>query len=257
MKDLLDIVRVLRSDKGCPWDREQTHTSVRGALLEEAYEAADAIDTNDSTALCEELGDVLLQVVFHAQIAAEENDFAFDEVVDGICRKLVLRHPHVFGDVKADTSAEVKRNWDAIKKQEKGQNTITDTLTSVPRAFPALMRAAKVQGRAAKEGFDWPDVRGALDKTEEELAELKAAIQGNDTGEMAEELGDLFFSIVNISRYIQVDPEQAATAATDKFIGRFEKLEALAMERGLDLKTATLEEMDALWDIIKKRSTAG
>ncbi|HCC34369.1 MAG TPA: nucleoside triphosphate pyrophosphohydrolase [Ruminococcaceae bacterium] len=253
LKDLLDIVRLLRSDCGCPWDREQTHQSVRGEFLEEAYEAVDAIDQRDSAALCEELGDVLLQVVFHSQIESESGGFAFEDVVDGICKKLILRHPHVFGDVIAETPGEVKKNWDEIKRREKGQSSYTETLKSVPKAMPALMRAAKVQNRAKKAGFDWPEISGALDKITEETAELRTAIADGQAGEIENELGDLLFSVVNVSRFIKVNPERAAELATEKFISRFDRLERLAAQRGIDMKESSLAQLDALWDEIKNR----
>ena len=217
--DLLRIIEILRGDNGCPWDREQDHHSIRNNFLEETYEVLDAIDRDDVENLREELGDVLLQVVFHSRMEEEAGRFGFKDVCDRICKKLILRHPHVFGDVRAETSAEVLNNWDEIKKKEKGQDTFTDTLNSVPRAFPALMRAAKVQKRAAKAGFDWADCAGAMDKLEEEMAELEAARTGGSAEETLEEMGDLLFSMVNVSRFLHCDPEEALTKATDKFAG--------------------------------------
>ncbi len=250
--DLLLVMRLLRSPEGCPWDRVQTHKSIRNDLLEEAYEVADAIDCSDSVALCEELGDLLLQVAFHAQIAQEDGDFGFDEVADGICKKLIYRHPHVFADVVADTPEQVLSNWDELKKIEKSQNTATDTLKSVPAAFPALMRAQKVQKRAAKVGFDWDSVQGAWDKLAEETEEVRQAVESEDADAVAEELGDLLFSAVNVSRFLKVNAEQALNGATDKFIARFAEVERLALERGIDMNTAGLEVLDALWDEIKE-----
>lgn len=251
--DLVHIMELLRSENGCPWDRQQTHETIRGNLLEEAYEAADAIDQKDDAALCEELGDVLLQVVFHSRMAEEESSFDFDQVADGICKKLVLRHPHIFGDVKVSSADEVLQNWDAIKQVEKHQETVTDTLNSVPKAFPALMRAQKVQKRAAKAGFDWPDISGALDKIPEEISELKGALETGDPRDIEEEFGDLLFSAVNVSRFARVDAEQALQNATEKFIRRFAQVEALAKERGIDMRSAGIEELDRLWDEIKRR----
>lgn len=253
-QDLLNIMRLLRSDNGCAWDRVQTHESIRGNVLEEAYEVADAIDCNDSAALCEELGDLLMQVVFHAVMAEQEHSFDMDDIVHGLCEKLVNRHPHVFGNVTADTVDSVLDNWDAIKRVEKSQQTYTDTLKSVPRAFPSLLRAAKVQKRAAKAGFDWPNSDGAWDKLNEEADELRAACKGENPAEIEEELGDLLFSAVNISRFIGVDAEQALARSTDKFIARFEAVEKLALERGTDMSQSTLAELDRLWDEVKQHS---
>ena len=251
--DLRKIIELLRSPDGCPWDRVQTHASIRANLLEEAYEAADAIDQDDGAALCEELGDVLLQVVFHARMAEEAGGFDLDQVADGVCKKLVLRHPHVFGDVEADTPEQVLTNWDQIKQVEKHQETATATLESVPKAFPALMRAGKVQKRAGKAGFDWPDIEGAMAKIPEETAELKEALASADQEAVAEEMGDLLFAAVNVARFAGVDAEEVLQRSTDKFIGRFAALEKLAGERGVDMKAASLEELDKLWDEIKKK----
>ncbi len=252
--DLLHIMRLLRSDDGCAWDKVQTHESIRGNVLEEAYEVADAIDNCDSVALCEELGDLLIQVVFHAVMGEEEGSFDIDYVCDGVCQKLVNRHPHIFGSVTADSVDAVLDNWDAIKRVEKSQETYTDTLNSVPRAFPALLRAAKVQKRAAKAGFDWPSVDGAWDKLGEEAEELRKACEGGVQSEIEDELGDLLFSAVNISRFIGADAEQSLARSTDKFIARFAAVEELAAKRGIDMKSSTLEELDKLWDEVKKHS---
>jgi len=252
MDDLLAIMKLLRSPEGCPWDREQDHRSIRSNFIEEAYEAVDAIDADDKPALCEELGDVLLQVVFHTQMEAEQGTFSFDDVCDGICKKLIHRHPHIFSDVIAGTSGEVLRNWDAIKKKEKGQETQTDTMQSIPRCFPALMRAAKVQNKAAKVGFDWEDVQGPLDKLREETAELSEALEQKDSEGVQEELGDVLFAAVNVSRFVDLDAEETLTRATDKFIARFARVERLASEKEMDMKTLSLEELDRLWDKAKE-----
>lgn len=250
-EDFIEIIRMLRAPGGCPWDREQTHKSIRNDFLEEAYEAADAIDNSDDTALCEELGDVLLQIALHSQIASEEGAFNISDVIDTVARKMILRHPHVFGEVEVKNSDEVLSNWDKIKMEEKSQHTATDTLKSVPRAFPALMRAAKVQKRAAKVGFDWDDYHGAAAKLSEETAELKAAIESGSDAEIMEEFGDLLFSAVNLSRFLKINAEESLARATDKFIDRFEKVEALALERGIDMQNSSLEELDKLWDEAK------
>ena len=252
--DLVNIMQILRQPGGCPWDAEQTHKSIRRDFLEETYEAIEAIDTDNKELLCEELGDVLLQVVFHSQIEAEkENDgFTISEVCDGICKKLIIRHPHVFGDVIAETPDKVLENWDAIKMQTKDQSTFAEMLDSVSHALPSLMRAHKVQKKAAKIGFDWDDVSGAMQKLSEETQELSEAISNGDTELCYEELGDVLFSAVNVSRFIGVDPEQSLSSSVDKFIGRFKLVEELATQQGLDMKTATLEELDLLWEKAKK-----
>lgn len=197
--------------------------------------------------LCEELGDLLLQVVFHSRIAQEAGQFDLDDVATGICRKLVLRHPHIFGDVKADTSAQVLDNWEEIKKKEKGQATALDTLQAVPVAFPALMRSQKVQKRAGKAGFEYPDIQMALQDLESELAELRQAMAAQDAGSCAEEMGDLLFSCVNVSRLLGIDAEESLRGACEKFIGRFGRVEQLAAQQGLDMKAAAPQQLDSLW----------
>lgn len=251
-QDLVEIMKILREPGGCPWDAEQTHESIRRNFIEETYEVIEAIDNNDSELLCEELGDALMQVVFHAQISQEEGTFDIDAVCDGVCKKLIIRHPHVFSDVVAETSDKVLENWDAIKMQTKDQKTQAEVLDSVSHSLPALIRAHKVQHKARKFGFDWDDVSGALDKLSEEIEELRKAIETGSDEEKFEEFGDVLFSAVNVSRFIDVEPEHALSSSCDKFIARFSRVEALANERGIDMKTATLEELDALWDEIKK-----
>lgn len=250
VKDLEEIVRILRAPGGCPWDAEQTHQSIRRNFLEEAYEAVEAIDEENPDHLREELGDVLLQIVLHARMEQEAGRFDLDGVADGICKKLIFRHPHVFGEVEVSGTGEVLSNWEALKRQEKGQATHTDALASVARSLPALWRAEKVQKKAKKAGFDWPDISGALDKLSEELEELKAAAaQGTN---VEEELGDLLFSAVNVSRFVKADPEQALNAATDKFISRFRKVEALAVREGRSMEGMTPDELDKLWERAKR-----
>ena len=250
--DLLRLMELLRSPEGCPWDRAQTHRSIRDNMLEEAYEAADAIDRGDMDNLKEELGDVLFQTVFHSALAQEAGAFTFDDVVDGVCKKLVFRHPHVFGEITVDGTGQVLKNWDAIKRQTKGGKTQAELLEGVPRSLPALMRAAKVQNRAKRVGFDWPDISGALEALDSETAEFKEALAQQDAAAVEEELGDLLFSAVNVSRFLHTDAEQALTASTDKFIRRFARVEELAKDRNIDLAAASLAEMDALWDDAKK-----
>ena len=249
--DLIKIMEYLRSDDGCPWDREQSHESIRSNVIEEAYEVADAIDSGSREMLVEELGDLLLQVVFHARMDEEAGGFNFDDVCDGICKKLVYRHPHVFGDVNADTSDEVLKNWDALKKTEKKQESFTDTLGSVPKAFPALMRSQKVQKRAARAGFDFDNKSDVYDKVAEEMVELSDADTLADSKKVFEEYGDLLFSVVNLARFLNIDAEEALAASTDKFISRFEKVEKLANERNIDMPNTPITELDKLWDEAK------
>lgn len=251
-EDLLEIMKVLRGENGCPWDREQTHESIRKNFLEETYEVLEAIDENNTELMKEELGDVLLQVVYHATMEEEIGNFDFSDVCDGICKKLIIRHPHIFADVKADTAEKVLENWDAIKKQEKKQESYTDTLKSVPKLLPALMRSAKVQQRAARAGFDFENLEQVMPCIENELNELKEAVNAKAQAEIEEELGDLLFSVVNVSRFLKVDAEESLYRACDKFISRFEKVEKLADEREIDMKTAGIKALDLLWDEAKK-----
>lgn len=250
--DLVRVVKSLRSEGGCPWDIEQTHDTLKRDLIEEAYEVIEAINKNDMEMLREELGDVLLQVVFHAQIETENGTFDIDDVADENCKKMIQRHPHVFGEINVDSVDDVLTNWDAIKRQTKGQKTTSQAIDSVPREFPALMRADKVQSKAAKAGFDWSEVDGALDRLSEEIEELRTAIATGRADEITDELGDVLFSAVNVSRFVKVDAEEALTASTDKFIARFKIVEKLAEERSINMKTADLDVLDALWDEAKK-----
>lgn len=251
INDLVKIVKLLRAPNGCPWDREQTHKSIRANFIEETYEAIEAIDTENSELMREELGDVLLQVAMHSEMESEEGRFNLDDVINDVCQKLVIRHPHVFGSLSADNTNEALNNWDAVKMQTKSQKTQTDAMLSVSRALPSLMRSAKIQGKAAKVGFDWDSVDGAVDKLFEECGELKEAIKNNDKENQREELGDVLFSAVNVARFLDIDSEHALYDACDKFTDRFSKVEALANERGIDMKTASLSELDSLWDEVK------
>lgn len=249
-QDALEIIRLLRSEDGCPWDKVQTHKSIRRGMLEEAYEAAEAIDLDDPVLLQEELGDVLMQVLFHADIEKDAGRFTMDDVCDGMVKKLLYRHPHVFGTAHEDSPESVLVSWDKLKQQEKGQRTVTDTLNSVARSLPGLWRAEKIQSKAAKAGFDWPDACGALDKLEEEVGELRRAV---DSGEgVAEELGDVLFAAVKAARFAGVDPESAIAATCEKFIRRFRAVEEGAARQGRSLSDLSLEEMTALWDGAKE-----
>lgn len=254
--DLIRIVSVLRAPGGCPWDAEQTHESIRKNFIEETYEVIEAIDKASPEMLREELGDVLLQIALHAQMETEKSVFTFNDVCDEICKKLIVRHPHVFGDVNVSSTAEVLTNWDAIKMATKKQKSASESMASVPRELPALMRAQKIQHKAAKVGFDWDDISGALQKIKEETAEVEEAVKNGKNEQINEEIGDLFFSVVNVCRFAGVEAEEALTGATDKFFGRFVQVEKLAAERGIDMKTAGLEELDKLWDEVKKGTLA-
>lgn len=253
LERLRAIVAALRGPGGCPWDIEQTHTSLRAGLIEEAYEVVDAIDSHDDANLREELGDLLLQVVFHAQIAQEEGRFDFDALTHEHCEKLIRRHPHVFGDdAKCADSTAVLKRWDEIKRAEKGAEP-ESLLDHVSGALPALVRAEKIQKRAAKVGFDWPDAVPVFAKVREELHEIETA----PPEKLEEEVGDLLFAVVNLARKLHLDAETALHGATRKFSNRFRAIEALARERGLKLEAMTLEALDALWEEVKAGKTAG
>lgn len=250
VNDLVRIMEILRAPDGCMWDQAQDHHSIRQNFIEETYEACEAIDDNDTDHLKEELGDVLLQVVFHTQMEKEKGVFDLNDVADGVCKKLIFRHPHIFGDVKVGSTDEILSNWDDLKRKEKKQETDTSTLESVSKSLPSLIRAQKLQKKAAKVGFDWPDVSGALDKVEEELAEVRAAIDGN--GDIEEEIGDLIFAVTNVSRFVKVDSERAAEKTCNKFVRRFADMEKQAAAEGKNLSDLTLSELDALWDKAKE-----
>lgn len=251
MNDMLNIVALLRSPDGCPWDKEQTHKSIRSCFIEETYEVVEAIDNDNSVLLQEELGDVLFQVLFHAQLEFEKNSFDFADVVDGIAKKMIVRHPHVFGSTVVSSSDEVLVNWDAIKKETKNQTTQSEVLQSVSKALPALMRSAKVQNRASKAGFDFPDVSGALVKVKEEVEKLAKAIAFGDQQDREEELGDLLFTVVSVSRFLKVDSEHALSRSCEKFISRFMKMEQLTAQRKANLASLTFEQLDLLWNEVK------
>lgn len=253
-EELVRVMKRLRAPEGCPWDREQTHSSLKPYMLEEVYEALEAIDAENDSELCKELGDVLLQVVFHAQIAEEEDRFTIEDVAGAIVEKLVRRHPHVFADAEVDSTEHVIANWEEIKKQERrdaGQQNPSH-LDGIPKSLPALMRAQRMQARAARQGFDWREVGGALDKVEEEFAELRRENEEGSTDTVEAELGDLLFSLVNVSRFLHVDPEQALQRAIAKFEKRFRSIESALREREQSMRNSTLEELDALWDEAKK-----
>lgn len=249
--DLVTVVEVLRSDEGCPWDREQTHKSVRKEFIEETYEVIEAIDTDNPVLLREELGDVLLQVAFHTQMEREKGGFTLDDVANDICVKLIHRHPHVFGDVVAETSEKVLSNWEIIKSEEKERKTVTDKLRSIPPMLPALMRAEKVGKKASC--FDFADADSVMLKVKEELGELEEALSSNDADSIEEEMGDLIFSMVSLCRKIGVEPEVALNKATEKFIKRFSVLESAVIAEGKDITKMEMTELDAVWDRIKHK----
>ena len=251
INDFLRLVTVLLSPGGCPWDRKQTHESIKKNFIEETYEVVEAINKADAEGLKEELGDVLLQVAMHSEMESEKGSFDFNDVVNDICKKLVVRHPHVFGDAAAQSSDEALQNWDQVKLKTKGMKKQGEAMIKVPREFPALMRAQKVQEKAAKAGFDWDDINGAVDKLHEEIDELETALAAGVGKDIEEEFGDVLFSCVNVSRFIGADSEEALTASTDKFIKRYLLVEKLAADEGLDMKTASIEELDKLWNKAK------
>jgi len=249
-KRLVEIMEKLRSENGCPWDRVQTHDSLKRYLLEETYELIEAIEKRDYKGMKEELGDLLLQIVFHSEIAKGEGKFNIDDVVETISTKMINRHPHVFGDANFNTPEEVLSQWDDRKKEE--GKLKESLLEGIPLALPALLRAYKIQSRVAKVGFDWENLDGVIDKIDEEMAELKEAVNLKDKDKIEEEVGDLLFSIVNLCRFLKVDPETALRKTNRKFEERFKKLEMIAEGKNKSLKEMTLSEMDLLWDQIKK-----
>lgn len=250
--ELKKIIAQLRAENGCPWDRKQTHKSLRDCMLEEAYETVDAIDNEDSENLKEELGDMLLQIYMHAQISSESGDFEVEDIVDGIARKMIRRHPHVFGHIKADTADVVLENWDAIKKEEKGLKSAADGLRSVAKALPANVRAAKVQKKAAAVGYDFSGLDDVKAKVYEELKELEDAVAEGSFEQTYKEFGDVMFSMVNLARFLDINAENSLTNATEKFINRLGSAEILAKKQGLDLAGMTAKQLDKLWEAVKE-----
>lgn len=249
--DLVDIMNVLRGPNGCPWDRDQTRESLKPYLLEESYEVLEAIEKNDIDLIIEELGDLLLQVIFHAQIASEDGEFALRDITDGIVKKLIIRHPHVFGDVKVSNESGALKSWEKSKREQKGINNYTDMLTAIPKNLPELMRSYKVQQKAAIAGFDWENIDGPFLKLEEEIEELKLAVKSGKSVDILGEAGDLLFSFVNVCRFLKVQPELALRGTTEKFIKRFEFIEQKALQIGKKLDKMSLKEMDVLWEEAK------
>ncbi|WMJ23665.1 nucleoside triphosphate pyrophosphohydrolase [Paludicola sp. MB14-C6] len=253
MDDLIDIMKILRGENGCPWDKKQNHQSIRKNFIEETYEVIEAIDNNDNDLLKEELGDVLLQVVFHAQMEQELGNFDFDDVANDICKKLIIRHPHIFSDTVVKDADEVLVNWNLIKQEQKGQIAASETLDSVPKQLPALMRSSKVQDRAKKAGFDYPSITMAFEDLKSEVNELEQAILNNDKENIAEEIGDLLFSCVNVSRFYNEDAEELLTKSCDKFINRFKQVEQIAKEQDINLQNSDIDKLIDIWKQAKKR----
>jgi tetrapyrrole methylase family protein/MazG family protein len=245
-ESLVKIIAQLRAPDGCPWDREQTHTSLREFLLEETYEVLEALDAGDAKKLSGELGDLLLQIVLHAQIASEAGEFKMADVINGINAKLIHRHPHVFGSVQVKDAAEVAHNWEILKQEEKGRET--SLLASVPHQMPALSYSKEIQNRVAEAGFDWPDIAGVIDKVAEEVSEFKES----SVEKKAEEFGDLLFTLVNFARRQGIDSESALREANQKFYSRFSKMEELCRQRGLTFARLSFKEQNALWEEAKK-----
>ena len=250
-RKLVEIMARLRAEKGCEWDRAQTHETLRQYLVEETHEVVDAIRRGNPQALCEELGDLLLQILFHAQIASENGEFDISDVIASISEKMVRRHPHVFGDARADSPDAVSVQWEHIK-QTVERRTHGSIVGGVPREFPSLLRAAKMSKKAARAGFDWERTEQVLEKVEEELAELKEAIAGGDPAALEHELGDILFALVNLARFLNLNPEVAMMTANDRFERRFREMEKLASETGNSIQGSDMRTLDRLWEMAKK-----
>jgi tetrapyrrole methylase family protein/MazG family protein len=249
---LVEIMARLRGPEGCPWDREQTHASIKPYLIEETYEVVEAIEREDDEDLCSELGDLLLQVVFHAQMASEAGRFTIADVVQAIHDKLVRRHPHVFGDADVRSSADVVHNWSRIKAEERRHTNDRSAIAGVPRSMPALLRAHRLGEKAAGVGFDWRDACGVLDKVREEQGELEAAIESGDSRAAEAELGDLLYALTSLARHLRINAEDALARAGDRFSWRFRRMEEELAKAGRDIRKTTAAEMDALWEEIKR-----
>jgi tetrapyrrole methylase family protein/MazG family protein len=250
--NLVEVMARLR--RGCPWDREQTHRSLLPYLIEETYEVVDAVENDDDKDLCEELGDLLLQIVFHAQLATERGKFSVADVVDGLANKMIRRHPHVFGDQAVSSVAEVWANWDQLKAQEPAGRTRVSRLDGIPKGLGALQRGQKMQDKAARVGFDWPHVDGVRAKLAEELAELEVARRDGDEHQIREEIGDVMFSVVNLARTLAVDAEGALRQANEKFYRRFTYMERRAQTQGRELGDLSLDELEELWELAKTQA---
>jgi tetrapyrrole methylase family protein/MazG family protein len=251
LNQLIEIMAKLRGEKGCPWDREQTRESLKPFIVEETYEVLEAIDEGNPEAIKEELGDLLFQIVFQSRIAQERGEFGMAEVIEKIGSKMIARHPHVFGDADYKTSGEVLVHWEAQKKKEGKQRE--SILEGIPKTLPSLLRAHRIQDRASRVGFDWEKAEDLFPKLEEEIEEFRAALCGKKQEEIEDELGDIFFMLVNISRFVGINPEDALRKTISKFISRFRYIEMTAAEKGRSLSAMSLSEMDALWDEAKRK----
>ncbi len=249
--DLNKIVDKLRSDDGCPWDKEQTHKSLKKCLIEESYETLEAIDLEDDKKIKEELGDVLLQVIMHSQIGKEENRFDINDVIDTISKKMISRHTHIFGDDVANTSEEVLVNWNKIKNKEKGLDKVTHVLNDIPKTLPSLMKSYEIQDKVSKIGFDFENKDDVVKKIKEEVEEFLQVIENSDIDEKENEMGDILFSLVNMCRFLKIDPEIALQRTNLKFINRFVFMERVSDEKGLDMKQMKLDDLDKLWEEAK------
>lgn len=249
--DLVNIVKVLRSEHGCPWDKVQTHKTIRKDFLEEVYEVLEAIDADSVPMMKEELGDVLLQVVFHCEIETEKNTFNLDDVADDICKKLIIRHPHVFGDISVENTDEVLVNWENIKQETKGQESYSDTLESVPKVFPALMRGQKLGKRAARAGMDFGGIDDALDYLESEISTLRKAVSENNCFDVEEKLGDVLFSCCSVARLLGLDAEETLQKSNEKFVERFKQVEELTRLDGISIKSLGINELECYWQKAK------
>ena len=251
-KSLVEVIATLRGENGCPWDREQTHTSLKSTLIEETYETVEAIDAAVPEKLKEELGDLLLNIMLQAQIAAENNDFNMYDVIDTLTEKLIRRHPHVFGDVNVQNSDDVVKNWEAIKKEEEGYEDRESILDGIPIALPALLRGQKIQKRAARVGFDWHDIKDVISKVDEELAEVKEGLKRDKQGEIEMEIGDLLFAIVNLCRFVELQAEETLRKSNRKFIQRFKSMEKMLDKQCKHISEQSLATLDEIWEEVKK-----
>lgn len=251
-ESLVEIITILRGENGCPWDREQTHTSLKSTLIEETYETVEAIDSGNPDKLKEELGDLLLNIMLQAQIAAESNEFDIYDVIDTLTEKLIRRHPHVFGDVDVNNAEDVVKNWEAIKSQESGYEDRKSVLDGIPNALPALLRGQKIQKRVARVGFDWDNISDVVAKVDEELTEVKEILHTNDLEEIEIEIGDLLFAVVNLCRFVDLQAEETLRKSNRKFIARFKRMEIELEKQGKTLTEQTLKELDSIWEEMKK-----
>ena len=253
---LVDVVAMLRSDNGCPWDLAQTHESLKADLIEEAYELIEAIDAKVPKKICDELGDLLMQVMLHSQIATDRNEFSVDEVIENLTEKLVRRHPHVFGSVVATDENEVLENWEEIKRGEDGNKDRKSSLDGIPHSLPSLQRAEKIQKKASRAGFDWDQTEDVLPKLQEEIDEIEESIRNDDITEIEMEIGDLLFSVVNLCRFLNVQPEEALRKSTRKFADRFQRMETTLERTNKTFKDYDLSTLDQIWEQVKQQEKA-